>query len=65
MVSNLIIFINFYTPELRDRYSAVRFGNLESVGLLFEPFGNHYFDLATSIFGYFLFYFTKIVKKTV
>ena len=44
--------------------SATRLGNLLPFGLLFEPFGNQYFALATWQFGYFLGYFWKIVKKT-
>ena len=44
--------------------SAARFGNLSPFGLLFEPFGNQYFALATWQFGYFLGYFWKIVKRT-
>ena len=39
--------------------SAARFGYLESFVLLFEPFGNQYFDLATLKFGYFSKFFKK------
>ena len=50
------------SPAVRVKSSAARFCNLEPVGLLFEPFGNQYFDLATmkisfkgfQKFGYFL-----------
>ena len=46
------------------RISAARFGDLSPVGLLFEPFVDQYFALATLKFGYFLGYFSKIVIKT-
>ena len=46
-----------------DDTSAGRFGDLEPFGLLFEPFGDQYFDLAILKFGYFLGYFPKIVKN--
>ena len=38
--------------------------DLEPFGLLFEPFGDQYFDLAIFKFGYFLGYFSIIIKKT-
>ena len=39
--------------------SAARFGDLLPFGLLFQPFGDQYFDLATWEFGDFLGYFLK------
>ena len=43
----------------REKSSAARFGDLEPFGLLFEPFGDKYFALATKKFGYLLCYFSK------
>ena len=39
--------------------SAARFDNLSPFGLLFEPFGDQYFALATWQFGFFLGDFLK------
>ena len=39
--------------------SAARFGDLLPFGLLFQPFGDQYFDLATWKYGDYLSYFLK------
>ena len=43
--------------------SAARFGDLSPFGLLFQPFGDQYFALATWEFGNFLGYFTKLTQN--
>ena len=52
----------YTTCLLFDKFvidSAARFGNLSPFGLLFQPFGDQYFALATWEFGDFLGYFLK------
>ena len=48
------------SEEVKNTNIAARFGNLEPFGLLFEPFGVQYFDLAT-----FWATFQKLAKKMV
>ena len=45
--------------------SAARFGDLAPFGLLFQPFGDQYFDLATWEFGDFFGLLFKMNQKPV
>ena len=50
-------FVEHQAPSNGEANRAVRFGDLLPFGLLFEPFGDQYFDLAILKFGSFLGYF--------